>query len=108
MLCLRACVILLMEFVVYVPKMPLWVEPMPSLVHVNPRFLTSLTLLVFCQIKFQHYKFFENQEVNEKLCIGEVGVDLEPCIHAHGHDADLIMEASCKNNYPLGISSSHI
>ena len=39
--------------------------------------------------------------MNERLCIGEVGVDLELCVHAHGHDVDLIMEASCNNNYFL-------
>ena len=31
--------------------------------------------------------------VNERLCIGEVGVDLELCVHAHGHDVDLIIKA---------------
>ena len=34
--------------------------------------------------------------VNERLCIGEVGVDLELCVHAHGHDVDLIIKASLK------------
>ena len=48
------------------------------------------------------------REVNERLCIGEVGVDLELCVHAHGHDVDPIMEASCNNNYFLGIISSGI
>ena len=47
-------------------------------------------------------------EVNERLCIGEVGVDLELCVHAHGHDVELIMEASCNNNNPLVITSSVI
>ena len=46
--------------------------------------------------------------MNERLCIEEVGVDLELCVHAHRHDVDLIMEASRENNYPLGISSSYI
>ena len=46
--------------------------------------------------------------MNERLCIEEVGVDLEPCVHAHGHDAYLIMEASHKISYPLVISSSCI
>ena len=41
------------------------------------------------------------REVNERLCIGEVGVDLEPCVHAHGHDVYLIMEASLKIIIPL-------
>ena len=41
------------------------------------------------------------REVNERLCIREVGVDLELCVHAHGHDVDPIMEASCNNNYFL-------
>ena len=39
--------------------------------------------------------------VNERLCIGEVGVDLELSVHAHGRDVDLIMEAARKNNYTL-------
>ena len=46
--------------------------------------------------------------MNERLCIGEVGVDLELCVHAHGHDVELIMEASCNINNPLVISSSCI
>ena len=48
------------------------------------------------------------QEVNERLCIGEVGVDLEPCVRGHGNDVDLIIKASLKINYSLGISSSYI
>ena len=44
--------------------------------------------------------------MNERLCIGEVGVDLELCVHAHGPDVELIMEASCDNNNPIVISSS--
>ena len=44
--------------------------------------------------------------MNERLCIGEVGVDLELCVHAHGHDVDPIMEASCDNNYCLDEISS--
>src|SRR4051812_5781047 len=50
----------------------------------------------------------QTREVNERLCIGEVGVDIEPCVHAQGHDVYLIMEAARKNNYPLVISSSCI
>ena len=34
--------------------------------------------------------------MNERLCVEQVGVDLEPCVHAHGHDVYLIMEASPK------------
>ena len=47
-------------------------------------------------------------EVNERLCIGEVGVDLELCVHAHEPDVELIIKASCINNGPLVISSSCI
>jgi hypothetical protein len=46
--------------------------------------------------------------MNERLCIGEVGVDLELCVHAHRHDVELIMEAAHKNNYFLDITSSCI
>ena len=53
-------------------------------------------------------KSFLSRAVNESLCIEEVGVDLELCVHAHRHDVDLIMKASLKINCPLGISSSYI
>ena len=53
-------------------------------------------------------QLLQKREVNEKLCIGEVGVDLELCVHAHGQDVDTIMEASCYNNIPLVINSSCI
>ena len=43
--------------------------------------------------------------MNERLCSGEVGVNLELCVHAHGNDVDPIMEASCNNNYFLDIIS---
>ena len=42
--------------------------------------------------------------MNERLCIEEVGVDLELCVHAHGPDVELIMEASCKIFNHLGNS----
>ena len=48
------------------------------------------------------------REVNGRLYIGEVGLDLELCVHAHGHDVHLLIEASFKINYSLGISSSYI
>ena len=82
-------------------KMPRWVELMPSIIRVNPRVLTSLTLLVLRQINPLHYNFFEKRGVNERLCIEEVGVDLELCVHAHGHDVDLIIKASLKLIIPL-------
>ena len=46
--------------------------------------------------------------MNERLCIKEVGVDLELCVHAHGHDVDPIIEVSCNNNYFLDMKSSGI
>ena len=82
--------------------MPRWVELMPSVIRVNPRVLTSLTLLVLRQINPLHYIFFKKRGVNERLCIEEVGVDLEHCVHAHGPDVELIMDAVRKNNYFLG------
>ena len=33
---------------------------------------------------------------------------LNLCVHAHGPDVELIMEASCDNNNTLAISSSSI
>ena len=41
-------------------------------------------------------KSFLSRAVNERLGIEEVGVDLELCVHAHGHDVDLIIKASFK------------
>ena len=41
------------------------------------------------------------REVNERLCIEEVGVDLELCVHAHGHNVDLIIKAFLKLIIPL-------
>ena len=48
------------------------------------------------------------REVNVRFCFGEVGVDLELCVHAHGLEVELIMEASRSNNNPLVITSSLI
>ena len=45
--------------------------------------------------------FSKRREVNGRLYIEEVGVDLELCVHAHGRDVYPIMEASCNNNYFL-------
>ena len=53
-------------------------------------------------------QLLRKREVNERLCIAEVGVDLVLCVHAHGHDVGLLIEASFKINYSLGISSSYI
>ena len=41
------------------------------------------------------------REVNERLCIKEVGVDLELCVHAHGNDVDRIIKASLQINISL-------
>ena len=86
---------LFLKFVVYTPKMPRWVEPTPFLICVNPKDFTGHTYLVLHQVKLSTTNvIFEIREVNERLCIEEVGVDLEPCVHAHGHDVDPIMEPS--------------
>ena len=58
--------------------------------------------------KISTLQLHRTREVNERICIGEVGVDLELCVHAHGHDVDLLIEASFKISYSLGISSSYI
>jgi hypothetical protein len=49
-----------------------------SAIRENPATPTSHTLLVLHQINLHHYKFLRKWEVNERLCIEEVGVDLEP------------------------------
>ena len=64
--------------VVYTPKMPRWVEPMPSLICVNPKDFTGHTYLVLHQVKLSTTNvIFEKREVNGRLYIEEVGVDLE-------------------------------
>ena len=69
---------LLLKLVVYVSKKPLWVEHMPSLNRVNPKVFTSHTYLVLHQVKLSTTNvIFEIREVNVRLCIEEVGVDLE-------------------------------
>ena len=79
---------------------------MPSLTCVNLKDFTGHTYLVLHQVKLSTTNvIFEIREVNVRLCIEEVGVDLGLCVHAQGHDVDLIMEAYLKINYPHGIRS---
>ena len=89
-------------------RSPDGIEPTPSLIGVNPKDFTSHTYLVFHQVKLSTLMPLSKREVNGGLCIKEVGVDLELCVHAHRHDVDLLIEASFKINYSLGISSSYI
>ena len=44
----------------------------------------------------------------EGYALSEWESTLNLCVHAHGHDVDPIMEASCNNNYFLDIISSGI
>ena len=75
---------------------------MPSLICANPEDFTGHTYLVLHQVKLSTTNvIFKIREVNERLCVEQVGVDLEPCVHAHGHDVYLIMEASLKIIIPL-------
>ena len=89
---------------VYVSKMPRWVEPMPFLIGVNPKVFQGSYSSGNSPSRSSHSNHF-NRAANERLCI-EVGVDLELCVHAHGTEVELIMETSCNNNYFLGIISS--
>ena len=81
--------------------MPRRVELMLSLISVNPEISMGHTLLVLRRIKSSTLQLYRKQEVNKRLCIGEVGVDLELCVHAHGPNVVLIMEASCDLIIPL-------
>ena len=75
---------------------------MPPLICVNPKDFAGHTYLVLHQVKLSTTNvIIKIREVNERICIGEVGVDLELCVHAHGHDVYLIMEASLKIIVPL-------
>ena len=50
---------------------------MPSLICVNSKVFTSHTHLVLHQVTLSTLMPLSKREVNERLCIGEVGVDLE-------------------------------
>ena len=51
---------------------------MPSLIRVNPKDFMGHTYLVLHQVKLSTTNaIFEKREVNERLYIEEVGVDLE-------------------------------
>ena len=66
---------------------------MPSLICGNPEDFTGHTYLVLHQVKLWTTNvIFEIREVNGRLYIGS-----RPwtCVHAHGPDVELIMEASC-------------
>src|SRR4051812_13187722 len=88
--------------------MPRRVELMLSLISMNPKISMGHTLLVLRRIKIYTLQLRQKQEVNERFCIGEVGVDLELCVHAHGPDVELIMEAARENNFFFGTNSSFI
>ena len=68
----------------------------------NPKDFTGHTYLVLHQVKLSTSNvIIKIREAKGRLCIEEVGVDLELCVHAHGHDVNLIMEASRKIVTPL-------
>ena len=72
------------------------------------RSLCGLYLLAFLWITFQRYNFFECEKWMEGCALEKWESTLNLCVHAHGPDVELIMEASCYNNNPLVISSSRI
>ena len=84
--------------------MPRWVEPIPSLKPCEPESFHESYSSGASPDKISTLQLFQRREVNERLCIKEVGVDLELCVHAHGPDVELIMEASCKILNHLGNS----
>ena len=53
---------LLVKFVIYVPKMPRWVESMSSLNPCELKSYAGYTLLAFRRVKFQRYNFFEDKK----------------------------------------------
>ena len=74
---------------------------MPSLICANPVDFMGHTYLVLHQVKLSTTNvIFKIREVNERLCVEQVGIDLGPCVHAHGNDLYLTMEASLKINKP--------
>ena len=109
MLYFRACVNYSQKFVVYVPKMPLRVEPMPSLNLCEPkRFHGSYLSGIAPGKTFNNKCHFWKARGEWKVIHWRSGSRPWTCVHAHGHDVDPIMEASCNNNYCLDIISSGI
>ena len=83
---------------VYVTKMPDGLNLCLPLIRESPKVFTSHTLPVFYKIKFQT-TVLSKREVNEMICIKEVGVDLELCVHAHENDVDRL-GSFLENDYP--------
>ena len=77
---------LLLKFVVYVSKMPRWVEPILSPKPCEPESFHESYSSGASPDKISTLQLLRRREVNDRLCIKEVGVDLELCVHAHGHD----------------------
>ena len=85
---------------VYVSKISRWVEPYAFLICVTQKLLTGHTPLVIHPVGF-HIETIFIRAVYEWSRIGEVGVDLELCVHAHGNDVDRIIKASLQINISL-------
>ena len=68
---------LLLKILVYDSKMPRWVEPMPSLICVNSKVFHESYSSGASPDKISTLQLNRTREVDERLCIGEVGVDLE-------------------------------
>src|SRR3954468_11509200 len=54
----------------------------------------------------QHNNFIEIEKWMKGNALKKWESTLNLCVHAHGYDVELIMKASCNDNYPLGINSS--
>ena len=62
----------------------------------NPATPTSQTPLVLCQINFQHFHFIESEKRMKGYALEKWESTLNLCVHAHGPDVQLIMEAARK------------
>ena len=99
----------LLKLGVCVRKMPQWVKPMPSLICVNPKDFAGHTYLVLHQVKISTINvIIKIREANGRLCIEEVGVDLEPLCSCPWTRCRSYHGSFSYNNYPLVINSSGI
>ena len=55
--------------------------------------------------RFRHWNHFYLEQLMKGYALKKWESTLNLCVHAHGHDVDPIMEASCNNNYFLDIIS---
>jgi len=74
----------------------------------EPKFLCGSYSIGVTPDKIPHDNLIESEKWMKSYALKKWESTLNLCVHAHGYDLELIMVASCKDNYPLGVNSSCI